>query len=341
MKIRFVGRMAKRPVREPIARLDDRREPDTEGSTRVDGRQAIEPDKSVKLKPTASRAHGNVRARHFVRERTAVAIAAEGVDGPLPRWGEVELVVRRLPFHRDEGFEAGVLPELCSDAWHAGQRDPDPGTISVEAEGHPEFSACRSAYEHLNGAHRLRACRRMAPEVNPVFDGHNGLGGCSGIALRPEYRVKLWAPKPSSAPRFYCPAYRHRDIVREGHRRIMAQREIRRNGSKSALAPILGCPSNHVKAAGTRQFRSFLQRIPRLRDWLADGAVRCGITVTPRHLFGDHEVVEKPIEKDDRIRAAHRDRARRALPAVLRDVDRCIGKSETELKLAGPHTMSH
>ena len=44
MKIRFAGRMAKRPVREPIARLDDRREPDTEGSTRVDGRQAIELD---------------------------------------------------------------------------------------------------------------------------------------------------------------------------------------------------------------------------------------------------------------------------------------------------------
>src|SRR5271169_5690826 len=68
MKIRFVGRMAKRPVREPIARLDDRREPDTEGSTRVDGRQAVEPDKGVELKPTASRAHGNVRAHRFVRE---------------------------------------------------------------------------------------------------------------------------------------------------------------------------------------------------------------------------------------------------------------------------------
>jgi hypothetical protein len=37
----------------------------------------------------------------------------------------------------------------------------------------------------------------------------------------------------------------------------MAQREIRRNGSKSALAPILGCPSTYVKAAKARQFRSF------------------------------------------------------------------------------------
>ena len=195
MEIGFVDRMAKRPLREPIACLDDRRDPDTEGSTRVDGRQDIEPDKGVELKPTAGRAHGNVRAHHFVRENTAVAIAAEGVDGPLPRRGEVELVVRRLPFHRDEGFEAGVAPELCSDARHAGRRDPDPGNISVEAEGHPEFGACRSAYEHLNGAHRLRACRRMAPEVDTVFDGHNGLGGRNGIALRPEYRVKLWALK--------------------------------------------------------------------------------------------------------------------------------------------------
>ena len=51
MKIRFVGRMAKRPVREPIARLDNRREPDTERSARVDGRQAIEPDNGVEFKP--------------------------------------------------------------------------------------------------------------------------------------------------------------------------------------------------------------------------------------------------------------------------------------------------
>ena len=79
--------------------------------------------------------------------RTAVAIAAEGVDGPLARRGEVELVVGRLPFHRDEGFEAGVAPELCGDARHARRRDTDPGNISVEAEGHLEFSACRSAYD--------------------------------------------------------------------------------------------------------------------------------------------------------------------------------------------------
>jgi hypothetical protein len=37
VKIRFVGRMAKRPIRETLARLDDRRESDTKGSTRVDG----------------------------------------------------------------------------------------------------------------------------------------------------------------------------------------------------------------------------------------------------------------------------------------------------------------
>jgi len=140
------------------------------------GRQAIEPDKGVELKPTVGSAHGNVRAHHFVRERTTVAIAAEGVDSPLTRWGEVELVIRRLPFHRDEGFEAGVAPELCGDARHSRRRDPDPANISVDAEGHLEFGACRSAYAHLNGAHRLRACGRMAPEVDTVFDGHNGLG---------------------------------------------------------------------------------------------------------------------------------------------------------------------
>jgi hypothetical protein len=40
------------------------------------------------------------------------------------------------------------------------RRDPDPRNISVEAEGHLEFSACRSAYEHLNGTHRLRVAQR-------------------------------------------------------------------------------------------------------------------------------------------------------------------------------------
>src|SRR6202035_4335766 len=74
MKIRFVGWMAKRPVREPIARLDDRGEPDTKSRTRVSGRQAIEPDKGVQLKPAVSRTHGDVRAGHLARERTAVAI---------------------------------------------------------------------------------------------------------------------------------------------------------------------------------------------------------------------------------------------------------------------------
>src|SRR6266852_1334996 len=41
MKIRFVGRMVNRPVREPIACLDDRREPETKGCMRVDSRQDI------------------------------------------------------------------------------------------------------------------------------------------------------------------------------------------------------------------------------------------------------------------------------------------------------------
>src|SRR5271167_1934371 len=117
---------------------------------RVEGRQAIEPDKCVELKPIAGRACGDLRAHHFVRDRTAVAIAAEGVCGPLPRRGKVELVVRPLPFHCDESFEAGMSPELCRDTRHAWRRNPDPGNVSVETEGHPEFSARRSPHEHSN-----------------------------------------------------------------------------------------------------------------------------------------------------------------------------------------------
>jgi hypothetical protein len=56
---------------------------------------------------------------HFARERTAIAIAGEGVHGPLAHGAKVELVVRRLPFHRDEGVDAGVLPELHSDGRRA------------------------------------------------------------------------------------------------------------------------------------------------------------------------------------------------------------------------------
>ena len=49
-------------------------------------------------------------------------------------------MVSRLPFYRDEGFEAGVAPELCSDARHARRRDSNPANISVEAEGQMEFT---------------------------------------------------------------------------------------------------------------------------------------------------------------------------------------------------------
>ena len=129
----------------------------------MDRGQAIEPDGGIELKPAVSRTHGNPRAHHFVGERTAVAIAAEGVDSPLARRGEIELVVCRLPVHRDEGFEAGVLPEFCSELRHPRHWNVDPGNISVEAEGHPEFSARRSAYDHLDGAHRRRTSGGMAP----------------------------------------------------------------------------------------------------------------------------------------------------------------------------------
>jgi hypothetical protein len=82
-----------------------------------------------------------------------------------------------LPFHRDEGLEAGVAPQLGSKPRRNRRWDPDSGNISVEAKGHPEFSAGRSTHEHLNGAHCLSACRGVAGKVDPVFDGHSGLDG--------------------------------------------------------------------------------------------------------------------------------------------------------------------
>ncbi|MDB5108113.1 MAG: hypothetical protein JWM69_1054, partial [Candidatus Binatus sp.] len=67
-------------------------------------------------------------------------------------------------------LEAGVPPELSSKARHAGRRDPDSRNISVETEGQLELSAGGAAYEHTQTAHRLRMCRRVAPEVHPMFN---------------------------------------------------------------------------------------------------------------------------------------------------------------------------
>src|SRR5258708_6657406 len=108
--------MKKRPVRNSVACFDHRREPDSKRSRRGDCRQTIKSNESVQLKPTASGAQRNLRTQNFVRNRTAVAIIAEGVNGPLSRRREVELVVCRLTFYRDESLEAGVLPELFSEA---------------------------------------------------------------------------------------------------------------------------------------------------------------------------------------------------------------------------------
>jgi hypothetical protein len=58
----------------------------------MDHRETVEPDQRVEFKPAVSKAHGDVRAQLFVRERTAAAIAGEDVDRPLARRGEVELV---------------------------------------------------------------------------------------------------------------------------------------------------------------------------------------------------------------------------------------------------------
>ena len=91
-------------------------------------------------------------------------------------------MVRRLPFHRDEGLEAGVAPELRADARRARRRNPDSANISVEAESHLEFSAGRRRTSTRIVRTVSVVCRRMAPEVDPVFDGHNGaLGGICAI----------------------------------------------------------------------------------------------------------------------------------------------------------------
>ena len=58
----------------------------------MDHGETVEPDQRVEFKPAVSKAHGDVRAQLFVRERTAAAIAGEDVDRPLARRGEVELV---------------------------------------------------------------------------------------------------------------------------------------------------------------------------------------------------------------------------------------------------------
>ena len=214
MKIRLVGWMAKRPVREPIARLDDRREPDTEGSMRVDGRQDIEPDKGVELKPTASRAHGNVGAHHFVRKRTAVAIAAEGVNGPLPRRGEVELVVRRLPFHRDEGFEAGVVPELCSDARRPGEgiriRGISPSRrkviwSSALADRRTSTAMARTASGRVDGWH-LRSI-----QCSTVITGSHRPAGWNSRERAGEFAVDRRIVNQARV------RARHLDVARAGH----------------------------------------------------------------------------------------------------------------------------
>ena len=81
------------------------------------GGQSIEADASVELEMIVSGAERDLRAHRFVREGAAVAIAGHGVDAPLARRSEVELMVRGLRIQRDESFEAGVAPEFATDAW--------------------------------------------------------------------------------------------------------------------------------------------------------------------------------------------------------------------------------
>ena len=67
-----------------------------------------------------------------------------------------------------------------------------------------------------------------------MFDGHNGLDGRSGVALRPEYR--------------------NRDALYARDTDGLWRREKLGETGVDAGNPILRCPSNHAKAADTFDF---------------------------------------------------------------------------------------
>ncbi|HKV53146.1 MAG TPA: hypothetical protein VJN94_00765 [Candidatus Binataceae bacterium] len=176
MEIRFVDRMTERPIREPIVSLDNGGEPETEGSLRVDRGQSVKLNTAVELKRSISRTHGNVRPQAFVRLGATVAIPGESIDGPLSGRSKIELVVCRLSIDRDEGFEAGMLPELRGHALCGRRKDPKAGNISVEAITEIKFGGCGSPYEHPHGPHRISSRRWMAAEIAAMFDDHNACG---------------------------------------------------------------------------------------------------------------------------------------------------------------------
>ena len=110
-----------------------------------------------------------------------------GLGEALRKLGNKVIISGRRKEHLDATTKA-------NPGMHSVELDiADPANIAVETEGHLAVATGRSAHEHLNGAHRLGVFRRVAPEVDPVFAGHNGLGGGSRIVLRPSYRVKLAA----------------------------------------------------------------------------------------------------------------------------------------------------
>src|SRR5690242_21725261 len=108
MKVGLVGKMNERPVRETIAALDDRCEPDAQRRAQVCGAKAVEPNDGVELEPRRAASRRDSRTHRFVRERAAVAIAAERIDRPFSRRRKVQLVILAAPARRDERLEAGM-----------------------------------------------------------------------------------------------------------------------------------------------------------------------------------------------------------------------------------------
>src|ERR1700736_1677996 len=95
--------------------------------------QPFERNASLKLKPLVGNPHRDAHRMYLMRQRNGVAVAAESAHGVLTRRREVELVVRRRSFYRNEGFEAGMLPERLRDGCRCRRKNTDTRNVSLEA----------------------------------------------------------------------------------------------------------------------------------------------------------------------------------------------------------------
>src|SRR5579885_1882976 len=182
MKIRLARRMAQRPIGETILRLHNRGEADTQRVCRMRRRKAVEPDERIQLQPVRVDADGDLRIHRFIRHRTALTIVAEGVDRPLTRGREIELVISLAALDADEGFETGMAPELMADARRARRRNANPREVALESKGQEDCAAC-SAHQRGDAAHRQSGGCRMAHEVLPMLAGHYAKAAV-GCAMR-------------------------------------------------------------------------------------------------------------------------------------------------------------